>query len=350
MSNLIYRGKKLTHVDDITHVIDDEGKTKCDLFNSEGALLVTKGKHVPDKIHHIALYTYQNDYMTIKSLADDTTQLSDSKQHQILQHERKRSEAVRILQQTIGEKTVSRYQESVDAVDDMFDGNDLNEHKVKNAKDIIDETITSDRPALFQCISTLRTADSYTYDHSFSVYILLVQALDNFKKYSNRDVFWDMFKEHYNKVDFSPAGLRKYGLGGLLHDYGKTLVPDKVLLKPGKLTEEEFAIMKKHPGLGVEQLHKLHIDEPQILEIVGNHHPQYPYYPERGQTPIVQIANIIDIYDACRSPRPYKEGFSFEEVIEILEKERHHWGWDRFIYNVVVYDTITPMEDARKVS
>lgn len=114
-------------------------------------------------------------------------------------------------------------------------------------------------------------------------------------------------------------------LAAPLHDIGKMGIPDNILTKPGRLTPEEFEIIKTHTTLG----EKLLKDSPSEIMQIGariaiSHHERfdgsgYPKGLKRTEIPIEgRIFNIIDQYDALRSPRPYKEGLSHDATFRIL--------------------------------
>jgi putative nucleotidyltransferase with HDIG domain len=118
---------------------------------------------------------------------------------------------------------------------------------------------------------------------------------------------------------------RRMRQGGLLHDIGKIAVPDAILAKPGRLTDEEFEIMKTHPSKGYEILKDLSMltDE---LKIVRSHHERFDGkgYPDRkkgDELPIyVWIVSGADALDAMTSDRPYRKGMSFEMAMSEVEK------------------------------
>lgn len=120
-----------------------------------------------------------------------------------------------------------------------------------------------------------------------------------------------------------------------LHDIGKVGVPDSILLKPSRLTIDEFEIMKKHTTYGVEALsHEINSGEivpsfvKTAIEIAGTHHERfdgsgYPIGLSGHQIPLPgRLMAIIDVYDALMSKRVYKPAFGFDETIELLQKER----------------------------
>ena len=122
-----------------------------------------------------------------------------------------------------------------------------------------------------------------------------------------------------------------------LHDIGKVGIPDSILLKPGKLTLEEFEIMKKHTTYGVEAI-RCNGDENSELsfirtasEIIGTHHEKFDGsgYPNGLAGKAIPLSGrlmaIIDVYDALVSVRVYKPAYSHETALEIIacEKGRH---------------------------
>lgn len=118
-----------------------------------------------------------------------------------------------------------------------------------------------------------------------------------------------------------------------LHDIGKVGISDSILLKPGKLTPEEFEEMKKHSNYGADAIEKIQFslgDEKNFLniarEIVKHHHERWDGngYPDKlkgTEIPLAaRIMAIADVYDALVSKRPYKEPFSQEKAISIIKE------------------------------
>ena len=114
--------------------------------------------------------------------------------------------------------------------------------------------------------------------------------------------------------------------GALLHDIGKMGVPDHILLKPGKLTEEEWEIMSKHPVYAYDMLRRvpyLH----RALEIPYSHHEKwdgtgYPRGLSGNQIPLVaRVFSVIDVWDALTSDRPYRAGWSKEKALEYIREQ-----------------------------
>jgi putative two-component system response regulator len=119
--------------------------------------------------------------------------------------------------------------------------------------------------------------------------------------------------------------------GGVLHDIGKLGIPDSILLKPGKLTEAEWVIMRQHVDIGarlVEGLKSMRLTVP----IIRHHHERWDGsgYPDglRGEEiPLLaRVFQMVDIYDALAHARPYKPAMERLQVIEVLEAEAAR-GW-----------------------
>jgi HD-GYP domain-containing protein (c-di-GMP phosphodiesterase class II) len=119
--------------------------------------------------------------------------------------------------------------------------------------------------------------------------------------------------------------------GGFLHDVGKVGIPDSILFKPGKLTAQEWVVMRSHTSRGEEICRHLKSLAP-VLPIIRHHHERWDGsgYPDglRGaQIPLIaRVLQIADIYDALTSPRPYKDAFSPDKALQILRQEAE-WGW-----------------------
>ncbi|HWE51891.1 MAG TPA: HD-GYP domain-containing protein [Bryobacteraceae bacterium] len=122
--------------------------------------------------------------------------------------------------------------------------------------------------------------------------------------------------------------LEEIRVGALLHDIGKIGVPDSVLQKPGRLTDEEFDIVKQHPGIGRRILEGVN-GFVSYLGAVEFHHENwdgsgYPAGQQGEQTPLAaRIIHVADAYDAMTTDRPYRRGMSHDEAMAIL---RRHAG------------------------
>jgi putative two-component system response regulator len=130
-----------------------------------------------------------------------------------------------------------------------------------------------------------------------------------------------------------PEDLEALHRGGFLHDVGKISVPDMVLLKPGPLTAEEFAVMKQHPVIGERLCAPLHSLD-RVRPMIRHHHERldgtgYPDGLRGDQIPLLaQILSIADAYDAITTQRSYKPARSSADACAALRDEIA-CGWKR---------------------
>ena len=148
-------------------------------------------------------------------------------------------------------------------------------------------------------------------------------------------VITDMLLRHLVQKKDNPYSISKEQIGligtaSALHDIGKITIPDEILNKPGRLTAEEFAVMKGHSMAGANMLEQLPFDqkdEPLVktaYEICRWHHERYDGggYPDglKGEEiPIsAQVVSLADVYDALTSERCYKDAYTHEKAIEMI--------------------------------
>jgi HD-GYP domain-containing protein (c-di-GMP phosphodiesterase class II) len=127
------------------------------------------------------------------------------------------------------------------------------------------------------------------------------------------------------RMEFDPDELDRLRIGALLHDIGKIGIPDAILRKPGRLTDEEFDLIKKHPEIGRRILEGVNGFAP-YLGIVELHHENwdgsgYPHGLRGGEVPLsARIVHVADAYDAMTSDRPYRPGMHCDVAIRILKE------------------------------
>ncbi len=134
-------------------------------------------------------------------------------------------------------------------------------------------------------------------------------------------------------LKLSRADISALSRGGVLHDVGKVGVPDNVLLKKGKLTDDEWTLMRRHPVIGAELLEPLRTMD-RVVQIVRHHHERWDGmgYPDglraRKIPYLARVFQLLDAFDALTSERPYKRAFSTLESIQILQDESTQGKWD----------------------
>jgi HD-GYP domain-containing protein (c-di-GMP phosphodiesterase class II) len=127
------------------------------------------------------------------------------------------------------------------------------------------------------------------------------------------------------KIGFSEEETFQVGLGGFLHDLGKIGVPDAILGKAGPLTDDEYGVIKTHPGIGENLMRDHPLAEAAVNHIVQHHERPdgrgYPYGLEGDQIPVQsRIVGLVDAFDAMTSTRSYRKGMNLEKALTIIEE------------------------------
>ncbi len=140
--------------------------------------------------------------------------------------------------------------------------------------------------------------------------------------------------EHLRLTEDEITALRR---AGVVHDVGKIAVPDAILLKPGRLTEEEWKVVRQHPVVGERICAPLKSFR-LVLPIIRHHHEKLDGsgYPDglRGDAiPITaRVIQIVDVFDALTTDRPYKKAFSTADALQTMREELAKGWWDRPIF------------------
>ncbi len=135
--------------------------------------------------------------------------------------------------------------------------------------------------------------------------------------------------KYFPKYGLTPAMVDEIARASALHDIGKIGIPDAILLKPGRLTPEEYEIMKNHTTIGCDILEKFHENQTEdfyryCYEICRYHHERwdgngYPDHLAGDEIPIsAQIVAVADVYDALVSPRVYKSVYANNEAFDMI--------------------------------
>ncbi|WP_306603164.1 HD-GYP domain-containing protein [Azonexus sp.] len=181
-------------------------------------------------------------------------------------------------------------------------------------------------PGALISLARLKTADDYTYMHSVAVCALMIALA--------------------RQLGLDEQETREAGMAGLLHDLGKAMIPMEVLNKPGKLTDEEFAVVKTHP----EEGHKLLLQGKGINAITRDvclhHHEKadgsgYPKGLNNDSMSLyAKMGAVCDVYDAITSNRPYKAGWDPAESIKRMAEWKGHFDpavFQAFVKSLGIY-------------
>ncbi|MDR2354489.1 MAG: HD-GYP domain-containing protein [Deltaproteobacteria bacterium] len=199
--------------------------------------------------------------------------------------------------------------------------------EVQESVDALVESVSRNQDALTALIK-LKNFDDYTYTHSLNVSVLSIST--------------------GKALGLSDEDLRILGLGTMFHDLGKTRIPSYILNKPGKLTDDEFTIMRNHAPLSAEIIleQKLQVDD-QVIKVARFHHERmdgsgYPDHLKGDEIPaLATICGLSDVYDALTSDRVYHKGKLPHEALKFIYGLRGtHFepSWvDRFVQSVGIY-------------
>jgi len=193
-------------------------------------------------------------------------------------------------------------------------------------------------PGALVSLARLKTKDDYSYMHSMAVCALMVSL--------------------GRQLGLDDAACRNAGLAGLMHDLGKAVLPLEVLNKPGKLTSEEFALVRLHPERGHQMLVEARGVDEQVLEVCLHHHERidgggYPHGLEADAiSTVVRMGALCDVYDAVTSNRPYKAGWDPAESIARMASWTGHFDpqlFQAFVRSLGIYPTgsLVRLESAR---
>ncbi len=197
---------------------------------------------------------------------------------------------------------------AVDRIEGIFDtigaGDVIDLDTAQSAVSVLLDDLLDDPRALVS-LSQVKNADLYTYTHCVNVAILTMHLA--------------MHAGYRDEIE-------EIGVGALLHDVGKAHIPIEVLNKPGPLTASEFALMRKHPDLGHEQVLKAGEKRQIVTSCVLSHHEKvsgkgYPH-GKRGRLlcPYAMMTSIADIYDAFTTDRPYHLALTPKDTLTLMAR------------------------------
>ncbi len=192
----------------------------------------------------------------------------------------------------------------------------------EQAQSLVEEISNSvlRNPGALISLARLKTADDYTYMHSVAVCALMIALA--------------------RQMGVDEADIRDIGMAGLLHDVGKMAMPMDVLNKPGKLTDAEFALMRKHPEEGYKVLRGSDAISEIAIDVCLHHHEKmdgsgYPHGLKGEHLSLhAKMGAVCDVYDAITSNRPYKAGWDPAESIKRMAEWKGHF--DQTVFHAFV--------------
>jgi putative nucleotidyltransferase with HDIG domain len=209
-------------------------------------------------------------------------------------------------------------------------GNALQSAEAVELVDEINQSVSRNSGALIN-LARLKSKDDHTYLHSVAVSALMI-ALGR-------------------QMGLEGDILKKLGLAGLLHDVGKVMIPDKILNKPGKLTPEEYEIVKTHSRHGWEILKSDPNADEVVLDVCLHHHERldgtgYPDKLNESNLSLhARMAAVCNVYDAMTSDCSYRKAFAPAEAIRrMTEAQQGHFDkavFHAFVKTVGIYPSGT---------
>jgi HD-GYP domain-containing protein (c-di-GMP phosphodiesterase class II) len=205
-------------------------------------------------------------------------------------------------------------------------GNAISAEAVGELVEEISSSVLRNPGALIS-LARLKTADDYTYMHSVAVCGLMVSLA--------------------RQLGLDEKEVREAGMAGLMHDLGKAVMPMAVLNKPGKLTDDEFDVIKSHPVEGHRLLLEGKSASAIVLDVCLHHHEKVDGsgYPDKltGDeiSLFAKMGAVCDVYDAITSNRPYKAGWDpAESIRKMTEWSKGHYDervFQAFIKSIGIY-------------
>lgn len=201
------------------------------------------------------------------------------------------------------------YEGAADVLDrahkDVMAGRDLDLEEIDEIASWTAEEVFRNGARMLSPLQLLQQ-DSYTYQHSVNVYLIASTLLR------------PLARDHHE--------LAKYARAALLHDIGKSLIPDSILHKNGRLTDAELSIMQRHPELGAKLLANYSVLEPIDIEVAYCHHMRddglgYPVTSlPLTPGPITNVVQVADMFEALTAHRPYKDALSVDQAVDAIQR------------------------------
>lgn len=227
-----------------------------------------------------------------------------------------------------------------DFMDDIKFNKSINVAKIKETVAEIVKDIINNSDNIIVNMVDIKNFDDYTYEHSVNVAVYSIILGKSLK---------------YNEVD-----LNKLGVGAILHDIGKILVPPSILFKEGKLNNEEYEIIKEHSELGYDYIKNSNEISPISKTAILSHHERLDGsgYPRSIKDEEIhdyaKIVAITDVYDALTSDRTYRKRWPVHKAISYImsnsDQKFDNYFVEKFIRNLAIYPngTLVRLSNGKK--
>ncbi|MBI3896242.1 MAG: response regulator [Acidobacteria bacterium] len=217
------------------------------------------------------------------------------------------------------------------------------EHRVQGIEAGADDFLNKpfDRMELLARVRSLLNLKSYTdeLENAESVLFALARSIEAKDPYTGNhcERLSEYSAQLGQRIGLPEEQIIALRRAGIVHDIGKVTVPDSILCKRERLTEAEWKIIRKHPVVG-EQICKPLKSFRLVLPIIRYHHEKrdgsgYPDGLKGDDIPITaRVLQIVDVYDALATERPYKQALSTSEALEVMQKEVEQGWWDPLLF------------------
>lgn len=277
------------------------GRVVEDVVSTTGSLLLPKGSEIQAVLESVPGITKTlKRWGVYKVMIDVSFNLSEEDFNKIIENIEPK---IRVLEAALAQNTITQVDEVYRRISE---NGSLGEGAYVLARQaaLLTEEVTR-APQILLCLGRVRDSDEYTFVHSLNVGLLCGYLAGRLKP-----------------GDREFAASMTYG--GLLHDLGKAKVPQQVLNKPGKLSDEEYEIMKSHSVHGDEIARSSGISDVRVLSVIRNHHERwgghgYPDGLQKNKIPLfARIAAVADVFDALTAKRVYKDPMSSREAVSMI--------------------------------
>jgi len=285
-------------LDDLCHY---RGRVAEDIISEDGALLLPRGSDIPAILESMpditkTLRRCNREFIPVQVSAD----IAEEEYETVL---RTVEPKTRMLDPGLAGRAIAQVEYVYGRISEDGNSREGIATLAKEADRLARDVVRS--PQILLCLGKVKESDEYTFIHSLNVG-LLSGYLASILRPGDEEL------------------VKIMTFGGLLHDLGKAKVPPEILNKPGRLTSEEFEVMKTHSIQGMVSAVASGVDDRRILSVVRNHHERWggDGYPdglrETRISLFARIAAVADVFDALTAKRVYKDPMKSREAVSMI--------------------------------